>query len=206
MATYKQGSRRTAGTGDRGPAPETFTDTLAESARQIWLAGVGAFGRAQAEGGKLFDSLVRDGLDFEQATRKFNDGAEQVRERASGTWDKLEKTFDDRVQRTLHRLGVPDREDLAELNRRLDGLTAELRRANDASAHVRGTATAARPQATARSATAAKPAARKPATRKPVTGKPVTGKHVPDKGGAGSGRAPAGTTARKRGPRATPGL
>lgn len=196
MATYKQGTRRTAGTGDRGSGPETFTDTLAESARQIWLAGVGAFGRAQAEGGKLFDSLVRDGLDFEQATRKFNEGADQVRERASGTWDKLEKTFDDRVQRTLHRLGVPDREDLAELNRRLDGLTAELRRANDASAHVRGTATAARPRASARSAAAAKPAARKPAV----------GKHVPDKGGTGSSRAPAGTTARKRGPRATPGL
>ena len=193
MATYKQGGRRTAGPSDSGQTgrqSETFTDTLAESARQIWLAGVGAFGRAQAEGGKLFDSLVRDGLDFEQATRKFSDGADQVRERASGTWDKLEKTFDERVQRTLHRLGVPGREDVADLNRRMDVLTAELRRANDAAAHVRGTATTARARPTARPATAAKPAARK---------------QVPDKGKGGSGRAPAGMP-RKRGPRATPGL
>src|SRR5690606_41942059 len=38
---------------------------------QIWLAGVGAFGRAQAEGTKLFEGLVKEGLNLEQTARRF---------------------------------------------------------------------------------------------------------------------------------------
>jgi hypothetical protein len=42
--------------------------------------------------------------------------------------------FEDRVQRALGKLGVPGREDLAELSRRVEGLTAELRRQNGSAA------------------------------------------------------------------------
>ena len=52
----------------------------------------------------------------------------QARERATDTWDKLEKVFEDRVQRALVKLGVPSREDLNDLSSRVEGLTAELRR------------------------------------------------------------------------------
>ena len=45
--------------------------SISESAQQIWLAGMGAFNRAQAEGGRLFESLVRDGLSLEQTARRF---------------------------------------------------------------------------------------------------------------------------------------
>ena len=73
-----------------------------ESAQHIWLAGMGAFNRAQSEGSKLFETLVRDGLSLEQTARKFagsragvvRDAVEgrvdQARERAADTWDKLE--------------------------------------------------------------------------------------------------------------------
>src|SRR3546814_8122501 len=83
------------------------------SAQQIWLAGVGAFGRAQAEGTKLFEGLVKEGLNLEQTARKFADHrgnavrdvvenrVDQARERATDTWDRLEKVFEDRVQRAL---------------------------------------------------------------------------------------------------------
>ena len=53
---------------------------------------------------------------------------EQVRERATDTWDKLEKVFEDRVQRALVRLGVPSRDDLSQLSTRVDSLTSELRK------------------------------------------------------------------------------
>ena len=119
---------------------ERLSKTLSESAQQIWLAGVGAFGRAQAEGTKLFEALVKEGLNLEQSARKLagnradvvREAVEsrvgQARERAVDTWDRLEKVFEDRVQRALVKLGVPGRDDLSALVDRVDALNAELRR------------------------------------------------------------------------------
>lgn len=149
MAKFKKAAKKTAarkrdaGVQDQA---ERLSKTLSESAQQIWLAGVGAFGRAQAEGTKLFEALVKEGLNLEQTARKFAGGRAdevrgvvesrvgQARERASDTWDRLEKVFEDRVQRALVKLGVPGREDLTELSRRVEGLTTELRRQNGAAA------------------------------------------------------------------------
>ncbi|MEY2867298.1 MAG: hypothetical protein RIQ43_1324, partial [Pseudomonadota bacterium] len=58
------------------------------------------------------------------------DRVENVREKATDTWDRMEKVFEDRVQRALTRLGVPTREDLAGLIKRVEALTAELRKQN----------------------------------------------------------------------------
>ncbi len=119
---------------------EQLSKNLGESAQQVWLAGVGAFGRAQAEGNKLFESLVKEGLSLEQVTRKVAGGkveavreaveskVGQARERASDTWDRLEKVFEERVQRALRRLEVPSREDLSALIDRVDSLNGELRK------------------------------------------------------------------------------
>ena len=154
----------------RKPQPERITKSITESAQQIWLAGMGAFNRAQAEGSKLFEGLVRDGLSLEQTARSFagnranvvrdavEDRVDQARERATDTWDKLEKVFEDRVQRALVKLGVPGRDDLNALTDRVERLTAELRKANGTSAKT----TAAKPAA---KKAAAKPA-KKPAARK----------------------------------------
>ena len=130
----------------RKAQPERISKSITESAQQIWLAGMGAFNRAQAEGGKLFESLVRDGLSLEQTARKLagnranvvRDVVEgrvgQARERAVDTWDKLEKVFEDRVQRALVKLGVPGRDDLNALTQRVERLTEELRKANGGAA------------------------------------------------------------------------
>ncbi len=142
MAKLKKTAKKTAGasTASAQLNAERLSKTLSESAQQIWLAGVGAFGRAQAEGTKLFEGLVKEGLNFEQTARKLagnradvvRDAVEsrvgQARERAADTWDRLEKVFEDRVQRALVKLGVPGRDDLAALVDRVDALNAELRR------------------------------------------------------------------------------
>jgi poly(hydroxyalkanoate) granule-associated protein len=143
MAKFKKTAGKTAnrGTGNAQSAQaERLSKTLSESAQQIWLAGVGAFGRAQAEGHKLFEALVKEGLNLEKTARGFAGGQAdfvrdavenrvgQARERATDTWDKLEKVFEARVQKALVKLGVPGRDDLADLARRVDTLTAELRR------------------------------------------------------------------------------
>jgi poly(hydroxyalkanoate) granule-associated protein len=108
---------------------ERFSRKLSDSAQQIWLAGLGAFGRAQAEGSRVFDNLVKEGESIdarnrEQAgdTPRWRDNVEEhlgeAREKAAGTWDKVEKAFDDRVQGVLKRLHIPTAEDVAALNAR----------------------------------------------------------------------------------------
>ena len=148
MAKLKKTARKTAsGTKQASQdQAERLGKSITESAQQIWLAGMGAFNRAQAEGGKLFESLVRDGLSLEQTARKLasnranvvRDVVEgrvgQARERAVDTWDKLEKVFEDRVQKALVKLGVPGRDDLNALTQRVERLTEELRKANGGSA------------------------------------------------------------------------
>jgi poly(hydroxyalkanoate) granule-associated protein len=114
--------------------------TIMESAQQIWAAGLGAFGRAQAEGSKLFEGLVKEGLNLEAKTRKIatgkvgevrgavETGVSQVRERTQETWDRLEQVFEHRVSRALNKLGVPGRKELDELLKRVDELNREVRK------------------------------------------------------------------------------
>ena len=160
---------------------EQMSRSLVESAQQIWMAGVGAFTRAQGEGSKLFEALVKEGMTIEKTTRKLatgkvdavRDAVEDrvgvVRERAVDTWDRLETVFETRVQRALNRLGVPAREDLAQLASRVNELNAELRKLTKAApAKAARKTAAARP---AKKAKAAKAPAPKPAPAKKSVGK-----------------------------------
>ena len=149
--------------GDLQATAEHLSRSLVESAQQIWMAGVGAFTRAQGEGSKLFEALVAEGMNIEKTTRKLATGkvdavrdamegrVDVVRGRASDTWDRLEKVFEDRVQRALNRLGIPGREELAELISRVDALTAQLKKSGGAAASktvkARKAAVAAKPKA-----------------------------------------------------------
>ena len=54
-----------------------------------------------------------------------------MRERSQETWDKLEKVFEDRVSRALGRLGIPGREELKTLTKRVEDLSREVRKLND---------------------------------------------------------------------------
>jgi len=170
---------------------EQVSRSIVGSAQQIWMAGMGAFHRAQGEGSKLFEALVKEGMSIEQTTRKLatgkvdavRDAVEDrvgvVRERAVDTWDRLENVFETRVQRALNRLGVPGREDLAELTQRVNELNAELRKlskpAARTSAKAKPTAKKAAKAATKPKAAKAKPAAAKPARKRalPKAPKPV---------------------------------
>ena len=97
--------------------------TIRESAQQIWLAGLGAFAKAQQEGSKVFDALIREGEAIQRKTRKVTeDKVTEMAAKATGTWDKLEQVFENRVARSLHSLGVPTRDDVAALAKRVADL------------------------------------------------------------------------------------
>lgn len=113
---------------------EQMADRVKESANQIWLAGLGAYSKAEEEGGKLFDTLVQDGEKLEAKTRAIVDKplnvakekVETVRARATGSWEKVEKAFDLRVSKALHRLNIPTRADVEGLNQRIVELEQQL--------------------------------------------------------------------------------
>lgn len=180
MATFKKSAKKsTAKKTSAASSTDGLGRTLSESAQQIWLAGMGAFGRAQSEGTRLFEGLVKEGLNLEQTARKLAGGqADAVRdaveskvgharERAADTWDRLERVFEDRVQRAMNKLGVPGREDLNELSRRVDALTAQLRQSGAARPATKTPAKRTTRAATKATKAPAKKAAKK-AARKAV--------------------------------------
>lgn len=157
---------------NKGAAPH-LSGTVKESAQQIWLAGLGAFAKAQEEGGKVFEALVKEGMSLQrktqvaaeekisEATSRMASMASDIGSRAAGRWDKLENIFEDRVSKALGKLGVPSAKDLQALQARIDKLEK---------------AAAAKPaakKAAAPAPAAAKPAAKAAAKRAPARKKPA---------------------------------
>lgn len=118
--------------------PLPLSGAIKDSAQQIWLAGLGAFSKAQEEGGKAFEILVKEGLAIQrksqaaaeeritEATHRVSDMANDISSRAVGQWDKLENIFEDRVAKSLNKLGVPSARDIALLMERIDTLSAAV--------------------------------------------------------------------------------
>jgi poly(hydroxyalkanoate) granule-associated protein len=97
------------------------------SAHQIWLAGLGAFAKAQAEGAKLFDSLVKEGEAVQARAGKIaHIQATQFGKSAAGAWDKLEQVFEERVSKSLNRLGVPTYADIQALTKHVNELNESV--------------------------------------------------------------------------------
>jgi poly(hydroxyalkanoate) granule-associated protein len=126
---------------DKSRSDNQLAGAIKESATEIWLAGLGAFAKAQEEGQKVFKALVREGSSMQQRTMKateskmnevsgrmsdvtsrVNQVAAGLQKQASGTWDKLESVFEARVQRALNRLDVPTKRDIDALTRRVEEL------------------------------------------------------------------------------------
>lgn len=103
---------------------EGYRTRVLSSARQIYLAGLGAFNRTTEEGVKLFDTLVKEGEKLEGHSRDYaEDKVNTLKERASDNWDRLESVFEERVARVINRIGVPSHNDVKELSSRVDELT-----------------------------------------------------------------------------------
>lgn len=104
---------------------------LRKYTHQIWLAGLGAFAKAEEEGSKFFDTLVEVGKDLETKTRDISENRveeikERVRSRTGETMGKMEKAFDDRLNKALSKLGIPNKREIEALQKRVQELTSAL--------------------------------------------------------------------------------
>ena len=156
-----------------------LSSTVKDSAQQIWLAGLGAFSKAQEEGGKVFESLVKEGLSIQrktqavaeekisEATSRVTTMASDIGSKAQGQWDKLENIFEDRVAKALSKLGVPSARDLEALTARVDALTKGAGKAAATKAPAKAAVKAAAPakKAAVKKAAAPRKAAAKPAAK-----------------------------------------
>jgi poly(hydroxyalkanoate) granule-associated protein len=162
---------------DKKKSGAQLAGTVKESAQQIWLAGLGAFSKAQEEGTKVFEALVKEGLSMQrktqsvaeekisEATSRMSNMASDISSRAAGQWDKLENIFEDRVAKSLAKLGVPSSRDLDVLNARIDALAKSMGKSVPASAKP---AAKAAPKAKPAAKAAAKAPAKKAAAKAPV--------------------------------------
>ena len=119
-------------------AAKEMAQGVLNSSHQIWLAGLGAFSRAQQEGTKLFETLVKQGEQLQDRTKRVaaetaaaargaaTAKAKEMQQMAGGTWDKLEQVFEDRVERALSKLGVYTQNDVQRLAARVDELAAAV--------------------------------------------------------------------------------
>lgn len=172
--TRKSGTASTGATASASP----LSGAIKDSAQQIWLAGLGAFSKAQAEGGKAFETLVKEGLSIQrktqavaeerinEATQRMTNMASDIGSKAAGQWDKLENIFEDRVAKALNKLGVPSARDIEALIERIDALSAAV--AGDSGKTVKAAAPrkAAAPKSAAKAAP--KEAGAKPARKAPA--------------------------------------
>jgi len=112
-----------------------LAQAVLDSSHQIWLAGLGAFAKAQQGGRQVFDTLVKQGEALEAKTRHAaattadaardaaKAKAKEMQAMAGGTWDKLEQVFEDRVARALGHLGVYTSSDVERLTERVNELS-----------------------------------------------------------------------------------
>ena len=128
-----------------------LASSVKDSAQQIWLAGLGAFSKAQAEGGKVFETLVKDGMGLQRKTQaaaeekiseatskmttmangitaKATGVATDITAKATGQWDKLENIFEERVAKALSKMGMPTAKEVQALAKRVDELSAQLKK------------------------------------------------------------------------------
>jgi poly(hydroxyalkanoate) granule-associated protein len=160
---------------------QPLADSVKDSAQQVWQAGLGAFNRAQAEGSKAFESLVKEGVTLQrktqsaaeekvsEASHKMSAIASDISAKATGQWDKLEGIFEDRVAKALHKLGVPSAKEIDALMARIEALNKSVQKLSEKAASGKaGAKTTAKPAAKPAAKSAAKKVAaavKKPATR-----------------------------------------
>ncbi len=101
-----------------------------ESAHKCFLAGLGAISLASEKGSRFFDDLIKKGRDFEI---KDKDGAEstqdnmaEIKKKAESYRKTFESAMDEKLKKVIGKIGIPTREDISNLTKRVDLLMANV--------------------------------------------------------------------------------
>ena len=110
---------------------------IAQSARDVWLAGLGALSVVEDQGTKLFRALVQEGEHWEEERLKSAESTlKQAGSEGERAADAAAKALDEQVVRrvrkgvdtALARAGVPTRSAIDDLRRQVDDLSRKADR------------------------------------------------------------------------------
>src|SRR6476469_10711822 len=109
-------------------------EDLKDSVHRIWLAGLGALAAAEEEGSKLFSKLVDRGRDVESKGKvevdkvgdKVRTEVDKAKAKAESAFENWGEKFDEKLTSALHRLGVPTRDEIHNLTKRVEDLNSKV--------------------------------------------------------------------------------
>lgn len=122
-----------------------FPVGVAESAREVWMAGIGALSSVEEAGSEWFDGLVKKGERWEQESRKALTAASKQAgaaaegaQRAAGDlarkpmqWSaaveaEVQRIVEQSVEGVLHRMNVPTHDEVQDLIEHVQTLTGKV--------------------------------------------------------------------------------
>jgi poly(hydroxyalkanoate) granule-associated protein len=187
--TVKKTLKKKAGVKKTSAKSATKKANVAEnimgSANEIWLAGLGAFAKAQNEGKKIFNKLVDEGKGVEKVIKKSSESAtkevistvSKVKGKATQSWDKLENIFETRVEKAIKKLDIPSSEEISALLDKVESLAKEVSKLTGSYvSDVKSAAKKVTAKAPAKKAPVKKAATKKAPVKKATTKKTVTKK------------------------------
>ena len=123
MAKHKQKKEKKSQTERELDALEKIED----SAHKIWLAGLGAFSKAEQEGGKLFKSLVKEGASVEEQYRKHLVGSvKKAASTTASTIDFMEEMFEKRMSEVIDRVQKPAADSMEAIVKQMGDLRSSI--------------------------------------------------------------------------------
>ncbi len=142
---------------------------IMESAHKVWLAGLGAVAMAEEEGGKFFTNLMEQGQKLESKSKKKVEKAKGtvsgMKTVAESYWETFGRTVDDQMTAVIHRIGVPTKDEIETLTKKVEDLTVAVDNLRTKSA-AKPKTTAAKKPAAKKATTTKKAAVKKPAAKK----------------------------------------
>lgn len=95
--------------------------------RNLWLAGLGAFAKAQALGAQTYAALVRQGTQVEtQAIKVAGEKIEQAVADTRKRWSVVRETIEQTAKRSLAKLDIAGSADIDALVARIDAVKAHV--------------------------------------------------------------------------------
>ena len=114
------------------------------------------------------DLRLDEGVELGEVTSRMSNMAGDVGAKAGQQWDKLETIFEERVAKSLNKLGVPSAKDVDALIKRIDALSAQVAKLSKGGAKSPAAEAAAKRPAAKKAAAKKAPATKAPAKKAPA--------------------------------------
>ncbi len=115
------------------------TEVVRDTARDLWLASLGAVSITRKQSARLFETLKGEGQGLNKRTTKLVDGTVadvrakftgvigKVQQSAAANLSQVEGVVGDQVGKVLSRLGIPSKSDIQDLSRRVTDLNRQVK-------------------------------------------------------------------------------